>query len=54
MTQTRIKLAAECVAATIAERRSRRGAVVPYDPALIEHAARLQTPSAPKEGRPMT
>lgn len=54
MTQTRVKLAAEAVAAVIAERRARRSAAVPYDPALIEHAARSQTPSAPEEGRPMT
>lgn len=38
MTQTRIKLAAEHVAALIAERR--KGAAS-YDPALIEHAGRL-------------
>ncbi|MGQ4600874.1 hypothetical protein [Nocardia sp. R6R-6] len=54
MTQTRVKLAAEAVADLVAERRSRRSAVVPYDAALIDHIQRMQTPSDSEEGRTMT
>lgn len=52
MTQTRIKLAAEAVAAAIAERH--KVAVVPYDAALMDHIQRMQTPSDSEEGRTMT